>query len=86
MSHLVPLVTPPPPHLHHPGRHFSAAGSAGDTRQRLDPLSARSSRPETTGEAQTKEKCVSEMGFDSRLSGNAASEGYKNGENRQRRK
>lgn len=51
---LIPPLSPPRP----PGHRISAAGSAGDTRQTPDPLSARSSWPETIREGDAEEKCV----------------------------
>lgn len=53
---LPPIPPPSPPHP--PGRRFSAAGSAGDTRQTPDPPSARSSWPETIREDTEKKVCV----------------------------
>lgn len=53
----LPLIPPPSP-PRPPGHRISAAGSAGDTRQTPDPLSARSSWPETIREGDTEEKGV----------------------------
>lgn len=49
-----PLPSPPRP----PGRRFSAAGSAGDTRQMPGQLSARSSWPETATRGREMCLCV----------------------------
>lgn len=46
VSHLAPPAAPPPS-PHPPARRLSVAGSAGDTHQTPDPLSAQSSWPET---------------------------------------
>ncbi len=58
VNHLALPPIPPPSPLHPPGPRFSAAGSAGDTHQTPDPLSARSSWPETVRQ-KADEKCVS---------------------------
>lgn len=47
VSHLAPPAAPPPSPPHPPARRLSVAGSAGDTHQTPDPLSAQSSWPET---------------------------------------
>lgn len=60
MSHLAPPQTPRASPPHPPDHRFSVAGSAGDTHQKPDLRSARSSWPETVREY-TEKKQVEEM-------------------------